>query len=126
MLDFNKIKEDCDLIVNQVVAKEVAEMESEGYKYTFYSDNENPSNGDKVYDICGGASIVIKDMRSSFGREFKKFMKKENEWYSGSNFRLYKSSGRQEMRVNVAVAKKISEYLNLNYNANTFVKEYVC
>ena len=114
MIDFEKIKKDCEKIARETEEQEVEKLKNNGFRFIIKDGNKTVGF---LYDSCGMAIIKFKDKRSAFYKSYKKYMKEDSDI-----FRMYPPSARQEISVNKAIAYNICEYLNNNFNAKVYVK----
>lgn len=121
--DFDAIVKECENVATKAYNEEIQKMIEEGYKYKVTS-SDNMVVG-YMYDVCGGAYIKFRDCRSSFYKEYKKYRLNNDMSEPHSIFREYPSFGRQELRVNKAIANAVNEYLKQKYNTNSYVITYI-
>lgn len=126
-IDFEKIEEELKNIAREAAEKEIACMEEEGFKYAVSFGGST----DYLYDVCGGSYIAFRKRTSSFYRQYKYWINHIVNKWEGKIHQVeihtfhYPRFGRQEYRVNRAVALACCEYINTNYGANCFVKSYI-
>ena len=122
-IDWDILIEEWNDIAKKASEDEIQIMIKEGYKYEDTISTSNKSY--PLYDVCGNAYIKFKDMRKSFVKEYVKYMISIGNSTYDNTFSLYNHSGRQELRVNKAIALAIAKHLNEKYNADVFVRWYV-
>ena len=116
--NWNDICEEATKIALDAADKEVSQMIKDGPQYAIGNES--------MYDICGGAYVKFVDLRSSAYRSYKKFIReRENDqkYDPYGLFHEYCHSGRQEWRVNRAVANAVKDYLNSVFGKGTVVVE---
>jgi len=130
MIDFDKIQVDLEKISGDITKRKLLEYQIKGPRYSIYQTdlmgNKIGNAVDHLYDLCGCSVILFKDKRSSFFKQYKKYLqeKENSKWFDVNMFR-YPSSGRQEAELNEEVARACCEYLNKNFNAGCFVRSYL-
>lgn len=125
-INWEELIEEIYTVSEDACNKEVQKMLEDGVQYAVCSGN---SVVDQLYDVCGGAYVKFKDLRSSAYRSYKKFIReRENDqkYDPYGLFHEYYHSGRQEWRVNRAVANAVKDYLNSVFGQGTVVvKTYI-
>lgn len=120
-VNWNDICEEATKISLNAADKEVSRMIKDGPQYAV--------GNEPIYDVCGGAYVKFVDLRSSAYRSYKKFIReRENDqkYDPYGLFHEYYHSGRQEWRVNRAVANAVKDYLNSVFGQGTVVvKTYI-
>lgn len=119
-IDFEEVKKSCLIVFKKTLKEELEKMKKEGYKYVIY-DPSNLSYRECIYDICGIAKIKFKNRRNTFYRQYVKYLGEKDI----TSFYDYPSSGRQELRINKAIAEAIAEMLNTKYNAEVYAYSWV-
>lgn len=119
--NWNEVCVEASKIAQVAAEKEIAQMIEDGPQYMV--------GGEELYDLCGGAYVKFIDLRSSAYRSYKKFVREEEDnprYDPYGMFHSYYHSGRQEWRVNKAVAYAIKDYLNSVFGQGTVtVKTYI-
>ena len=121
--DWEEIHSECLKISVKTRTNEFKEMCNEGAKFIIKDMNSDIVG--RLYDVCGNAYIKFKDKRNKFAKEYKKYINSLESSHSEDSFTLYQKSGRQELRINKAIADAVADHLNEKYNANVMVKYYV-
>lgn len=122
-INWEELIEEIYSVSEDACNKEVQKMLEDGVQYAVCSGN---SVVDQLYDVCGGAYVKFKDLRSSAYRSYKKFVMSRDESDPYGIFHDYCHSGRQELRVNRVVAQSVANFLNKRFGDNTVgVKSYI-
>ena len=131
-LDFKPIFSELEKIRDRIVKEymEIYNSRDNSERIPIYNStifgNRIGNAIDYLNDVCGGAWIGFRDKRSSFYKQYKKYIREvENSPTMDVSTFSYPHSGRQELEVNEAVASACCEYINKNCGANCFVRSYI-
>lgn len=131
-INFELVEKDLKKIMEEVKEAMLKQFQKEGPRYSIHqadlAGNKIGNAVDYLYDSCGCSSILFRDKRSSFYKQYKNYLKnlpenKNDKWFEVTHF-FYPHSGRQEYSLNEAVAEACCEYLNKNCGANCYVRSW--
>lgn len=114
--NFKEIEQTANKLAREAAYNQLKLLQAKGPAYEILDGNERVV--DQLLDLCGNAYIEFKDKRSSFYRQYKKYLFENNRLnkFNDLNTFGFISTGRQEHSVNEAATEAVYNYLTSTFN----------
>ena len=123
--NFKEIEQTANKLAIEAADNQLKLLQAKGPAYEILDSNERVV--DQLLDLCGGAYIEFKDRRSSFYKQYKKYLIENNRLNKYNDLYMFDfiPTGRQEYSVNKAAAEAVYNYLTSTFKVSLNLESYV-
>ena len=123
--NFKEIEQTANKLAREAADNQLKLLQANGPTYEILDSNRRVV--DQLLDLCGDAYIEFKDRRSSFYKQYKKYLIENNRLNKYNDLYMFDfiSTGRQEHSVNNAAAEAVYNYLTSTFKVSLNLGSYI-